>query len=100
MTILKAKNVDNGSGYEDNSKHDDCEKLVNGEHRPQGIPCPIVIGQDSLQHGAEGDGHRDDNEYLKVHSKAVKVVLLDQPVKSYQKNPLYDELAKGLCDSL
>ena len=99
-TILKAKNIDNSFGNKDNSKHEDSEKAVHGEHWPQRLPGPVVIGQDSLQHGAEGEGHRDDNEYLKVHSKAVKVVLLDQPVKSYQKNPLYDELAEGLCDSL
>ena len=98
-TILKAKNVDGGFGNEDNSKHDDCQKVVHGEHRPQCLPGPVVIGQDSLQHGAEGDGHGDDNKNLKVHPKAVKVVLLDQPVKPYQQNPLNDELAERLCYS-
>ena len=63
---------------EDNSKHDDCEKAAHGEHRPQGLPCPIVIGQDSLQHGTEGDGHRNHNENLKVHPEAVKIVFTSQ----------------------
>ena len=98
-TILKAKNVDNGFGYKDNGKHYDCAKVVHGEHRSQRLPGPVVIGQDSLQHGTEGDGHRDDNEYLKVHPEAVKVVLLDEPVKPYQQYPLYDKLAKRLCYS-
>ena len=56
-TILKAKNVDHGFGYEDNRKHEDCEKIVHGEHWSQGFSGSVVIGQDSLQHGIEGDGH-------------------------------------------
>ena len=89
-TILKAKNINDCFGYEDHSQHEDDEKVVHGKHRPQCLPGPVVIAQDSPQHGTKGDGHGDDNEYLKVNSKAVKVVLLDQPVKPYQKNPLYD----------
>ena len=56
-TILKAKNVDNGFGHEDHSKHEDCEKVVHGEHWSQGLPSSVVIGQDSLQHGTKGNGH-------------------------------------------
>ena len=82
-TILKAKNVDHGFGYEDNSKHGYCEKRAQGEHWSQGFSGPVVIGQDSPQHSAEGNCHRYGNEDLKVHPKTAKVVLFDQPVKAH-----------------
>ena len=67
---------------------------------PQSLPEPIMVGKNSLDHGEEGDAHRGDDEDLEGDSKAVEVVLPDQPLEAQEKDTLDDQLAKCLANSL
>ena len=43
-----------------------------------------MVGKNSLDHGEEGDAHRGDDEDLEGDSKAVEVVLPDQPLEAQE----------------
>ena len=59
LKIEERQGDDIGLGFrhEDHSKHENCEKVVHGEHRSQRLPRSVVIGQDSIQHGTKRNGH-------------------------------------------
>ena len=59
-----------------------------------------MVGKNSLDHGEEGDAHRGDDEDLEGDSKAVEVVLPNQPLKAQEQDTLDDQLAKCLANSL
>ena len=59
-----------------------------------------MVGKNSLDHGEEGDAHGDDDEDLEGDSKAVEVVLPNQPLKAQEQDTLDDQLAKCLANSL
>ena len=59
-----------------------------------------MVGKNSLDHGEERDAHRGNDENLEGDSKAVEVVLPNQPLKAQEKDTLDDQLAKCLANSL
>ena len=59
-----------------------------------------MVGKNSLDHGEEGDAHGGDYKDLEGDSKAVEVVLPNQPLKAQEQDTLDDQLAKCLANSL
>ena len=80
-SVLKANNVDNHFGDEDEEKHGDGGEVAEGAHRPQALPVPVVVGKNCFEHREEGDAHGGNDKHLEVQPKAVEVVFFDQPVK-------------------
>ena len=81
---METKYVDNNFGNYHEGKHQDCTNWCQRKCGPQSLPEPVMVGKNSLDHGEEGDAHRGDDEDLEGDSKAVEVVLPDQPLKAQE----------------
>ena len=87
-TILESVHVNNNLCEKDNDKHESSEKTADREHRSETLSGSVVIRQDCLHHGEEGDAHRADHKVLELNSKTIKVVLFNEEIKTDKQDSL------------
>ena len=95
--VLEADDVDTELGEDKQDPDEHEEAGAEARLGPEVLPVPVVVLEDGVEHGQEGDDHHGADVGLEVDPKGLDI-LLHEPVEADEKNALYDQLAKRLGD--